>query len=1117
MKTQTNSSPGYSNPQKTDLEAYSPFLEAEFSVDRDLSVMESEFSSAKHSPVSPFLNAFEIDEQDTMVRQHGNGQHEVSNEFHDREFDNELDEEVEDDDELENEFNEEDELDEDEFEQDEFYKDELDEDEFDDDDAIAAAAAEDEFYDNEFDRDDELDEDEFEQDEFYEDEFDEDEFEQDEFYEDEFEEDEFQDFLDELDEDEFDEDEAAIFDNFSDELSEAEVEPLRQGILSEIFANELEERFVGRFFGKVSPPSPVADTAAAVPPFNFFKRLSMPAKLLTPAQNADAIRWNKSKHPRVSGLDPNHIRTDLTRYVNFTYIKAQILNYNRSHSSAPIAMGSAPIDAVFVEAVHQFQAKCFFETSQIDGKAGESTLDSLGLVKRKGLNDVDKTNENALKYLKKLDVARETGGEFNSTNWFKSIVNPSFLGWRFERSPGIHLILARHLRIAERWLLSQPKYRGMTPVELGRALGFDRQRRGEPHKGARPRTTKTRSMHIFGLACDIMYSGNPWVRGDKFFKTLKRSALLMSGVKIEHRTTGRFLHSLGSNPNLSTQQIHQQLARRNDDFRKYLALANNQTALQTALEERRAQSTSGIFRSQESLQRAVSRWQKQIRKDLKDMRTTPKPFKKNDRTFRDPLKGFLSLPLDLVIALRDKACLAWGAVDFGRNVSGDIMHFDTRTTGISAKIVRLPSILRHKKPYGIPQGLHPCLPLDEAPGQGGSIGRNVPASLPVSTSLPSAEPVPSPSSASTAQPSDPPESSSLFQRIKTALRDGFWTLALSLSIRSGQRDANKLTNMIFFARHPELNGRKLKRHEKKLIREWRTIRSRLVQPALRKHSSSSSDPAPSTSSSSRGSRISQTVLNRIANFDEIIDRVAAEENIDPNWIRGVIAAESGGKPNSGGGSTGYKGLMQAKRDKDQLDPETSIRDGAQKLRRFWRSVARSLRRHGINPSSLSEETMIRMTMVAYNAGPGTLKKAMGYAVNSGDVNRWMEPENFQRALIYYGAYSVRVALKRCLKGPNGATVLDEIAELANLSAETIRQRYHNKQGWKSKSLWNFIRRRISKAKKKWMKRNDLTFEQLQDQVLKLFLCAVAFKHSNLRTWYVDRVITYMQHYNQARS
>jgi hypothetical protein len=45
---------------------------------------------------------------------------------------------------------------------------------------------------------------------------------------------------------------------------------------------------------------------------------------------------------------------------------------------------------------------------------------------------------------------------------------------------------------------------------------------------------------------------------------------------------------------------------------------------------------------------------------------------------RSPLKGFLTLRKDLVLALID-AGFRWGAIDFGRT-SGDLMHFDSRDT-----------------------------------------------------------------------------------------------------------------------------------------------------------------------------------------------------------------------------------------------------------------------------------------------------------------------------------------------------------------------------------------------------------------------------------------------------
>ncbi len=58
-----------------------------------------------------------------------------------------------------------------------------------------------------------------------------------------------------------------------------------------------------------------------------------------------------------------------------------------------------------------------------------------------------------------------------------------------------------------------------------------------------------------------------------------------------------------------------------------------------------------------------------------------------------------------------------------------------------------------------------------------------------------------------------------------------WMLAVQRAIELGITDINKLTDMVFFVHHPELNGRPLKSDETKLISEWRDFRS-LVKPIV---------------------------------------------------------------------------------------------------------------------------------------------------------------------------------------------------------------------------------------------------------------------------------------------
>ncbi|MGH9194198.1 MAG: penicillin-insensitive murein endopeptidase [Acidimicrobiia bacterium] len=97
------------------------------------------------------------------------------------------------------------------------------------------------------------------------------------------------------------------------------------------------------------------------------------------------------------------------------------------------------------------------------------------------------------------------------------------------------------------------------------------------------------------------------------------------------------------------------------------------------------------------------------------------------------------------------------------------------------------------------------------------------------------------------QPTPRPSNGSLFQQIQNALASGQWYLALSLAVLSGDRDPNRLTNLIFFARHPHLKGRKLASTEpnfKQLSQEWLDIRDRIARPFLNK-------PTPAKPSSAK--------------------------------------------------------------------------------------------------------------------------------------------------------------------------------------------------------------------------------------------------------------------------
>lgn len=435
----------------------------------------------------------------------------------------------------------------------------------------------------------------------------------------------------------------------------------------------------------------LVDRTIAVRIFSSSKRREIKTPVLDATQNAEAITWNAAKHPTVSGVDGTLLRNELTRYIDFSAVSTAIVNHNSANPDQPIAMGSEPMDAVFVEAVHQFQLKCFLDTKQHDGKAGPVSLDSLGIIDRTGMNPYNKINNTSKGRLRRLGTSITVSGiNVNHTNWFDFITNPTFFGW--QSNTGIHYALAVKLRQAENHLIDQTTYQDITPAELGHALGLP-----EKHKGYRANKTNG-SMHNYGLAIDIDYTGNPWVKGNSFWTILKRAVHFVSGRQFWQIGTttitsaAAYYHHLARHEG-STAAIYDNLKQLHDEFRSYLALRNDLTAITSRLNG--PSLPTGLIRSGETVTQAARRWKNTIRGDFNRLN------RKGNFVNRNPAKGFLNLHRDLVIALRDHSCLAWGGVDFGNSASGDMMHFDVRSMSPYDAISRLGGGF-------VPGTYHPC-------------------------------------------------------------------------------------------------------------------------------------------------------------------------------------------------------------------------------------------------------------------------------------------------------------------------------------------------------------------------------------------------------------------------
>jgi hypothetical protein len=118
---------------------------------------------------------------------------------------------------------------------------------------------------------------------------------------------------------------------------------------------------------------------------------------------------------------------------------------------------------------------------------------------------------------------------------------------------------------------------------------------------------------------------------------------------------------------------------------------------------------------------------------------------------------------------------------------------------------------------------------------------------------------------------------------------------------TGQRDVTTLTNMIFYAHHPDLPvGYKIKPHEKQLAKSWVRTRDEVVIPLVRRLAAGVSTdssplpvPAPSPISTGTSAQPSSRVIAAVEgdrSLGRILDRIRAtpETHILPRTRRVVV-------------------------------------------------------------------------------------------------------------------------------------------------------------------------------------------------------------------------------------
>ena len=134
----------------------------------------------------------------------------------------------------------------------------------------------------------------------------------------------------------------------------------------------------------------------------------------------------------------------------------------------------------------------------------------------------------------------------------------------------------------------------------------------------------------------------------------------------------------------------------------------------------------------------------------------------------------------------------------------------------------------------------------------------------------------------------------LTQAISDAIDQKNWPRVVELAMQVGWYDQNRLTNLLFFSRHPELDRRSLKPQASKqdeiLAREWNQILVKEVRPAIER---AAEDRALEVSGGCVAERDPQLSGEKGGKFKALVAWAAKEVGLDPGFLAAVLLAEVG--------------------------------------------------------------------------------------------------------------------------------------------------------------------------------------------------------------------------------
>lgn len=229
------------------------------------------------------------------------------------------------------------------------------------------------------------------------------------------------------------------------------------------------------------------------------------------------------------------------------------------------------------------------------------------------------------------------------------------------------------------------------------------------------------------------------------------------------------------------------------------------------------------------------------------------------------------------------------------------------------------------------------------------------------------------------------------------------------AIQAGVTDPWQLTDLIFYARHPDMIGQPLTKDQQPLLDEWNAISALLVHPAINEVGDFLG--ANVIGGDVRGARGMETAFERATNspinerrlaggstraYDDVIARAVEWcPGLSPAILKGLLAQESNFNPTVIN-QYGYAGIAQFGREAarevglrvgiagsaadERLNPAKAIPGAARLLNiKAQRLGQIAFARYG-QPNGVE---FWKFVLAAYNGGEGTVALAMGHAYRAG--------------------------------------------------------------------------------------------------------------------------------------